>query len=129
MRKLLFSTIWVFVTTFTICCISCSSSKDENKESFKVGENAYFKDNCVGVADKGDWDEVLKYVKADDMIGISKLVSEGKAITFAAGKQVKVIETGFEFTQIRDLFASEALVYVPTNMLTHEDIYGVYQKE
>lgn len=87
---------------------------------------AYLTDNCVGVVDKDDWGQVMDFVKADDMTGIQNLVIAGKATTFAAGKQVKIIKIGFEFVQVRDIDASELLVWVPINMLTHEDVYGSY---
>lgn len=101
-------------------------SPSQPTQDFKPGEMAYLTDNCVGIVDKDDWGQVMDFVKADDMTGIQNLVIAGKATTFAAGKQVKIIKIGFEFVQVRDVDASELLVWVPTNMLTHEDVYGIY---
>lgn len=117
---------------------SCGGTSAEEKEvnetnvsteTFNVGEFAYLIDNCVGVVDTDDWSTVLAFVKANDMRGIQDLVVQGKAVTFAGGKQVKVIENGFEFVQVRDVGATESLVWVPRNMLTHEDVWGVSQTQ
>ncbi len=132
MKRIIVSLSFIAIAiSFCSILYSCNSSKSqkESKETFTVGDYAFFKDNCVGVVDKDDWDDVLKLVKADDMSSLSILVATGKATTFAAGKQIKVIKTGYDLTQIKDIFASDLLYFVPTNMLTHEDVYGIFQFE
>lgn len=120
--------------------ISCDSSKFQNdttskeetveqnkkSEKFVAGELGYLTDNCIGVVDKEDMSDVMKFLKANDMTGIQQMVAAGKATTFAAGKQVKVIDVGFDYIQVRDVNSTEMLVWIPKNMLTHEDIWGVY---
>lgn len=120
----------LFVTIMPSCSSSNSNSETTNEaEKFEVGELGYLTDNCIGVVDTDDMDQVMTFLKADDMIGIRNLVSSGKATTFAAGKQVKVIEIGFEYIQVRDINASEMLVWVPKNMLTRKDLYGIYTQQ
>lgn len=122
----------VFILTMSaLSFVSCDSTNTNNKstsgtETFVAGEFAYLTDNCIGVVDTDDMSIIMDFLRANDMTGIQQMVAVGKATTFAAGKQVKVIKIGFEYIQVRDVDASEMLVWIPKNMLTHEDVYGIY---
>lgn len=114
----------VFILTMSaLSFVSCDSTNTNNKsssvtETFEAGEFAYLTDNCIGVVDTDDMSIIMDFLRANDMTGIQQMV--------AAGKQVKVIKIGFEYIQVRDVDASEMLVWLPKNMLTHEDVYGIY---
>lgn len=136
-KKIIGMAMFAFAMILPISCGSTNSNNDSSSETetveesttaekFVAGELGYLTDNCIGVVDTDDMSTIMKFLKANDMMGVQQMVASGKATTFAAGKQVKVIKVGFEYIQVRDTGASEMLVWVPKNMLTHEDIYGVY---
>ena len=116
----------IFMGLANSCSTDNSNNRTNNAENFVVGELVYLTDNCIGVVDTDDMSSVMDFLRANDMIGIQQMVAAKKATIFAAGKQVKVIKIGFEYIQVRDVDATEMLVWIPKNMLTHEDVYGIY---
>lgn len=101
-------------------------STSQKTEKFEVGEFCYLTDNCFGFVDFDDLGKVIDILKADDKTGMMEMVASKKATTLAAGKRVKIVKIKCDYIQVRDVDASELLIWVPSSMLTHEDIYDMY---
>ena len=106
-----------------------TSEPTKETEKFKPGEIGYLTDNCIGVVNYDDMTKVMEFLNADDMTGIKQMVAAGQATTFASGKRVKVIKSKWGNLQVRDIDATERLVWIPKGMLTHEDVWGIYKDE
>ncbi len=118
----------------SMCFSESSQTETEETEEiqncvYKPGDIVYITDDCYGVVDKDDWDELMKFINAKDKIGVMNFIAAGKGTVFAAGKRVKVIKNSFSLTQIRDIDASENLFWIPNEMLTDKDIYGIYESD
>ncbi len=105
-----------------------TNSTFQEAEEFEVGDFCYLTDNCFGFVDYDDLRNVMDIIKADDKRGMQEMIVNKKATTLASGKRVKIIKIRTDFIQVIDVDASELQVWVPSSMLTHEDVYGLYEK-
>ena len=134
-KKLLIIILAVIVLSLFVPDLSDSDKKSnenvtdssQKTETFEVGEFGYLTDYCFGFVNYDDLGKVMDIVKADDKRDMQEMVASKKATILAPGKQVKIIKIKIDIAQVRDVDASELLVWVPLSMLTHEDIYGLYE--
>ncbi|KIL72549.1 hypothetical protein [Bacillus badius] len=108
------------VTVLFLVMLAGCGNKDEVKEvkdntemnTVVEGENGVFTQDVFVAEDKNVYDEMMKYINADNQEAFNQLYNEGNVLSFEEGTEVTMLELGVA-TSLVKVAETGQKVYVP----------------
>ena len=92
-----------------------SDSYENPSEVLSAGSTGYIRKDCAAVSSKDDFEEMCKYVRANNRQAFEQMVLNGKILYLYKGDKITVLENGFGWTKIN--FKDKTL-YIISSMLS-----------